>query len=336
MEAEEWGQEEYQQSKRAAGGTEGCEGKNSLEVRSASHDVLSVGRGRDYRGFVLFYNELVERNNITIRVIDLRIREEGGYILTANLFTGTGRNSYTPMVALLAYRHHMGWLKMCEDTLAGDQKSRKEDFRDHLQCFKVTGWEVMVDGEKGIAADRIPTLNPCRFRKKCVQTPYDPETFYGKDIGMGRIACGRTKCIKDEPYACGMMQGVVSYPFLNMNWRVPGPLCPLAVEYRNAVDVEFPLLSGQNVETLGNRLARECGDIRLAERRAQEIEMMKLEPQARSAAALLHNQPALLGGIAQLHTIGALPHFQGKPPETPRHRVLPFDASQTIEIVQKL
>ena len=330
------GERRIPQSKSATKGTEGRRGEHCLEVRSASRDALSEGRGRDYRGFVLLHKELTGRNNITILVFGMRIREEGGYILTANLFSGDGCIDDAPMVDLLAYRHHMRWLKMCEDKSAGDQKSRKGYFREHLHCFQVAGWEVKIIDSGGIEEDRIPTLNPCRFCKKCAKTPYSPGTFYGGNLITEKVAWGRTNCIKDEPYACGMTQGEVSYPLLNMNWRAPGPLFPLAVEYRSAVDVDFSLLAVQNVATLGNRLARESGDVRLAARRVQEIEMRTSEPQVRATATLLRNHPALQGRIAQLHTIGALPFLHGKSPENPMPLGLPYDASKTAEIVQKL
>lgn len=94
--------------------------------------------------------------------------------------------------------------------------------------------------------------------------------------------------------------------------------------------------AAQSVATLGNRIARECGDIRLADRRVQEIEMRKLEHQVRAAASLLRNHPVLRDRMVQLHTIGALPFSQGEPPEEPRPRGLPYDASKTVEMVQKL
>ena len=238
------------------------------------------------------------------------------------------------VVDLLAYRHHMSWLKMRADTSAGGQESRKEDFREHLHCLDVTGWGVKISGEKGMEVGRMPTLNSCRFCKKCVKAPYSPETFYGKDTG--RIARNRTECATDEPYSCGMMQEGTNYPLLNANWRAPGPLCPLAVEYRRAVDVEFSLLDVQNVETLGSRIERDRGDVRQAARGVKEIEMRKLEHQVRDASSLLRNHTVLRDRIEQLHTTGALPFSQGQPHGKPRPRGFPYDASKTVEMAQEL
>ena len=133
-----------------------------------------------------------------------------------------------------------------------------------------------------------------------------------------------------------MMPEQCSYPILNMNRRIPVPLCPLAVEYMNSVDVEFSLLALRNVATLGNRLVRGSGDVQLAARRVQEIEMRKLEPQARSTASLLSNHPILRDRISQLHAIGELPFFRGQPPDNPRPIGLPYDSSKTQELAKKL
>ena len=125
-----------------------------------------------------------------------------------------------------------------------------------------------------------------------------------------------------------MISGEIHFPILNLNWRVPGPLFPLAVEYRNAVGVEFSLLELQNVATLRNRTVRESGDVRLAARRVQVIEMRKLEPQVLSTAAMLQDHPVLRDRISQLRTIGALPFFRGQPPDNPRPSGMPYDSSK--------
>lgn len=46
--------------------------------------------------------------------------------------------------------------------------------------------------------------------------------------------------------------------------------------------------------------------------------MRKIELQAPASAQLLHRYPDLGGEIAQMHAVGALPHFRGRSPECPR------------------
>ena len=113
------------------------------------------------------------------------------------------------------------------------------------------------------------TLGKCRFCNVCVKTATSPDHFNGNGAGGG--AWNTVPGPREEPYSFGMQNVEVRYPLLNANWRVPGPLCPLAVEYRNAVDVDFSSISLQHVATLGSRIARECGDMRMAARRIQEI-----------------------------------------------------------------
>ena len=149
-------------------------------------------------------------SNISIRVFDLRNRDEGGYVLTVNLFKCDEDEENTSMVDLLAYRHHMRWLKMCDDALTTDRKSWKVDFAAHLKMYSMTGWsdkvaECWAQEKDGENEHRIITLNPCRFCKVCVKTPQAPEAFYG--LGISDIAWNSTIYPVDEPYVCGMMKG---------------------------------------------------------------------------------------------------------------------------------
>ena len=77
-EAEEWRKEEFQQARDALGNVGDEESEFAAEIRIASHDVLKPGHGRDYRGFVLFYQDMFCRIKLAIRVFDLRNRDEGG------------------------------------------------------------------------------------------------------------------------------------------------------------------------------------------------------------------------------------------------------------------
>ena len=76
-EAEEWQKEEFAQAKNAMVATGNGGGEHLAEIRSAAHDAIKPGHGRDYRGFTLFYSELFKRNKISVMVFDLGGREGG-------------------------------------------------------------------------------------------------------------------------------------------------------------------------------------------------------------------------------------------------------------------
>ena len=76
-ESEEWRKEEFAQAKEAIRSLGDMGGEYAAEIRSAAHDVVQNGHGRDYRSFVLFYKGLMGRNRISVRVFDLSSREGG-------------------------------------------------------------------------------------------------------------------------------------------------------------------------------------------------------------------------------------------------------------------
>ena len=118
-EAEEWRKEEYDEAHRALDASEERKDWYALEVRNVAHDAAKSGHGRDYRGFVLFFKNLFRRNNISVRVFDIRDRLEGWYVLTVNLFAEPGMDeSNVMLIDLLAFKHHMRWLKLREDNLS--------------------------------------------------------------------------------------------------------------------------------------------------------------------------------------------------------------------------
>ena len=168
----------------------------------------------------------------------------------------------------------------------------------------------------------------------CVKTPSAPHRSYGD--GTYFLAWNPRKCIKEDPYFCVMMSTEIKYPVLNLNWRAPGPVFRIDVDYLAAVKEEFSLSAAQNIDTLGNLIARESGDLRMAERRVQEITMRQMEPKVRSASALLWNRPTTRDQITQIHTAGALPHFGREPPDVSGIRGLPYDASKTIDMATKI
>ena len=198
-EAVGWRKEEHRSASAALAVVGETKGEYAREARSISHDEVKCGNGRDYRGFVLLLRELFARNNIPVRVFDLRSRDEGGYILAVNLFVHPDGLD-APTIDLLAYKHHMRRLKLCEDTLGGDRKSRKEDSQDHFREYHVVGWKEKMSACPGDVEERIVALNKCRFCKVCVGTATAPDRFYGEGTDKG--AWNTLPWPMGEPYAC--------------------------------------------------------------------------------------------------------------------------------------
>ena len=104
LEEEEWRQSESDQAKQAWGELEGRTEDFSVAIRSVAHDAKSCDPGRDYRGVLLFFKDLMTRSNIDVGVSDLRNRPEGGYILTVNVFEcKEGQKESVRWVDLMAF-----------------------------------------------------------------------------------------------------------------------------------------------------------------------------------------------------------------------------------------
>ena len=166
-EAEEWRQEEFNQAMLALAAVGQRKDLYAAEVASVAHDALGVGDDRDYRSFVLFYRDLIIRNKISIRVFDVRHRVGGGYVLTDNLFVGSQiPEGQTMLIDLIAYKHHMRWVKICEDNLMADVRDWEKDFEEHLRIFVVDGWGEKLEVQVEATPNLIVTLDACRFCKK--------------------------------------------------------------------------------------------------------------------------------------------------------------------------
>ena len=46
------------------------------------------------------------------------------------------------MIDLIAFKHHMRWLKPCADILASVMRDWEILFKHHLQVFAVDGWRA--------------------------------------------------------------------------------------------------------------------------------------------------------------------------------------------------
>ena len=297
---------EFLQARAATTQLAGRSGPFAAEILSVAHDAVSVGHGRDYRGFLLFFLELFRRNRIAVRVFDLRRRDGGGYVLTVSLFCCDNRDLGNAMVVdLVAYKHHMGRLKICEDNLASDVRDRQEDFGEHIRRFRVVGWEAKAELEPPVWDDRILVLNPCRFRKKHVEMPTASDCFYGEDTGQ--VAWGAT-------HFCGMNAPGIRYASLGFEWRNIGPTCPIADQFPEETNGEFPVAQLQRGAELCDQLVTETGDARLAARGVQEIAMGRMDPQVQAAQELLQGHSQLSDEIVQLRTIGPLSTFTAHHP----------------------
>ena len=66
-------------------------------------------------------------------------------MLTVNLFIGTHTaEEKTARIDLIAYKHHMRRLEICEDNLMADVRDWGKDFRDRLRLFRVEGWKTKL------------------------------------------------------------------------------------------------------------------------------------------------------------------------------------------------
>ena len=182
-EAEEWGGEEFDSDRRAVAASSERKDWYALEVQSVAHDAVSCGHDRDYRGFVLFFRELFRRSNISIIVFDLGSREEGGYVLTVNLFVGADvGESQTMLIDLVAFRHRVRWLKLCVGNLAMGVRDWKVDFKAHLRLFVVEGWETKLGASNKENRTSSVLLSDCRFSKRKFLKIFSvPDLFYGND-----------------------------------------------------------------------------------------------------------------------------------------------------------
>ena len=79
------------------------------------------------------------------------------------------------LVDLLAFKHHMGWLKPCADILSEVKLDWGSIFKSHLQVFAVDGWgaQFFREAEESDSSK----LHQCRFCKAMAKTYISPEVF---------------------------------------------------------------------------------------------------------------------------------------------------------------
>lgn len=115
-------------------------------------------------------------------MLDLRHRDGDGYVLTANVFSCEEFAIDNAMVIdLVACKHQMRWLKLCEDNLAANARDWKKDFEEHIRRFQVVGWGDKAELTPPLLKGQITVLNQCRFRKGIHgKKPVAPDFCYGE------------------------------------------------------------------------------------------------------------------------------------------------------------
>lgn len=146
----------------------------------------------------------------------------------------------------------------------------------------------------------------------------------------------REECPRPVPYPIGTLSAEVTYPVLNLNWRIPGPTCPLAEDYIRSANVEFTTKPVQAVETQGNRIVMGMWRCEDGGSKGEGDRNAETDPQVSAAAPLLKNRPQMRDQIAQIHTIGAIPHIRGPPPDAPMPSGLPYGPTRTAGTIAKI
>ena len=240
------------------------------------------------------------------------------------------------IIDLVAYRNHMRWLKTCSDNLPADMRDWKTSFAPHLSHYIIEGWQPKL-GNQERNAD-LSMIMPCRACKKVIKCNSVPGGFYGgKENAPRWNQANGTEDPRDLEWPTGTLADRVPFPLLSMDWRFRHDPSPIAYEFLSMADNEFNPGLVTRVAEVGDRIVREHkGEIRLAARQVQEIEMRKMNDQVLAAQELLGFDTDLRNQISQLHTIGALPHFHGQPPEGSRRSGLPYEETKTVGMVEKI
>ena len=329
QEDEEWRCDEIAQSKLAPEQYTQRDDHIAQELAIIAHDVVSAGHGRDYRSISVFFQGFSAAHMISVRVFDLRTRKAGGYEMRVSFSQALGGGDW-PVVDLLAFNHHMRWLKPRTDALDTVKSGRKEFFRAYLQVFSVEGWTGKC---MGVADDRTREgLHMCRFCRLMVKTNSTSEVFYGRFLKESAI-CGHTEETQFDWHA-GWEDG--SFPILDMDWRITGEVASNAQNFLDVADVPYSVDAAKAAVEAGNKLDGNYADIRLAARNVQGIRMRSIAVLSHNARELLSDEPVLGEEIARLHELGALPHYGGPSPGAWRVSGLPYDESKTTLMVSKL
>ena len=161
-----------------------------------------------------------------------------------------------------------------------------------------------------------------------------PDRFYGGFLEESAI-CGHMEEAGLEWHTGGLDMGT-TFPILNKNWRIEGDVDPNAQDYLAVASEPFSVENAQRVVTAGNKLVEKYDDVRIAARQIQEIHMRSIAPLAQNARDLLKKHPERGEEIAQLHELGAMPHYSGEAPVGNRTSGFPYDDAKTTLMVKKL
>ena len=126
------------------------------------------------------------------------------------------------------------------------------------------------------------------------------------------------------------------YPILQTEWRINGPIDPLAREYLQAANTSFSSQAVMGAMQAGAQLLTKYHYVRIAARQAQEIQMRPNAPLSQNAREFLASDPTLAETIAEIHERGAMPHYVGGGPTEPRSSGLPYEGAKTVLMVGEI
>ena len=328
LETEEWRMAEVLQATHALQHCEGIDNVFAQELLSLSHDVLSTGHDRDYRSISVFLNEHLGEEDVGVRIFDIRPRAEGGYVLLINVFPDSTEPSKN-FVDLVAFKHHMRWLKPCLGAFSSASRDWELHFKDHIRRFHLGGWKGKLSHVKG--DEESLGVNPCLFCTQEVKTNLTPPGFYDY-FAHGRHFCHGCDIPPDR---CGDGEDG-SYPILNNDWRTPAAVDPLAYDYLEIVKQPYSHAAVLDALVIGERMVSKFHDVRLVARQIQEIVMRSNAPLVENAKTFLSFNPTLSNRAADLHERGDMPCYHGEEPSGPRSSGLPYEDSKTELMVQKM
>lgn len=119
------------------------------------------------------------------------------------------------------------------------------------------------------------------------------------------------------------------FPILDTEWRIEGAIDPEAYRFLEVADAPFSGESAQQVVRAGTKHANNYEDVRHAARQVQEIHMGEISVLAQNEGDLLAGDPELVGQIARIREVGALPYYGGTSAGNGRASGLPYDESKT-------
>ena len=120
------------------------------------------------------------------------------------------------------------------------------------------------------------------------------------------------------------------YPILNSDWRIEGPIDPLAHIYLDKAKQSFSSRALLDVMNVCSQLLTKFLDVRLAARHIQEVHMRSNVILDQNARKFLSSNTVLAEKIADIHERGAMPFYEGGEPSGPRNSGFPYGDRKRI------